>query len=70
MCWGLTGHEVRLPGQEGGGSRVGCGRLYFGRDWMRTTLIDCGLTDVRVADQEIHSYGNTPFRFNAWGFTP
>jgi SAM-dependent methyltransferase len=49
---------------------AGLDHLHHDRSWMAAALRACGLVDVQVADQDLAGYGNAPFRFNAWGFTP
>jgi len=44
--------------------------LYFDRDRTAELLESYGLVDVRCEDQNLPGYGNSPFRFNCWGYKP
>ena len=49
---------------------AGLDHRYYDREWVAEALRERGLEGVRVEDQVFEGYGNTPFRFNAWGFVP
>lgn len=46
----------------------GLEHCYYQREWLEQALARNGLIDVQAEDQNIDGYGNSPFRFNVWGF--
>jgi SAM-dependent methyltransferase len=67
----IAERERQAGGAEAYAKRYsGLDHLYYDRDWIGDALTGRGLIDVKVADQEIRGYGNSAFRFNAWGFLP
>lgn len=59
LAGGRAAYAARYSGLE---------HRYYDRDWVAETLRARGLLRVRVESQAIEGYGNSPFRFNAWGF--
>jgi SAM-dependent methyltransferase len=67
----LTARAERAGGTEAYAERYeGLDHLYYDRAWVEQELAACGLERVATADQNLVGYGNSAFRFNAWGFHP
>jgi len=65
----VTERQAVLGGEAAYSERyAGLEHLYFDRAWMRDALEQAGLTQVRIADQDIAGYSTGMHRFNALAF--
>lgn len=59
----------RAVGDEAYARRyAGLDHLYIEKAWMESALESLGVTQVRIADQDIEGYANSAYRYNVFGW--